>query len=242
MSIKSIKEKQLLVNFAKSLGQEVDQSIIDDLNEHNNFEKNLKLSIKSNLINDLNNAVNLIKENNNNYSFTSALDELQESTKSNGKPTIAEKTLIDLTADFLKVNENSYNQPNPSLVSSSTDAIQQKIKFLEQWIGKIALLGPGGGAGSEAKLDRETKLVNSSVYNITTRDFYIGVNFSGSVTLNLPSIVKNGTMYIIKDESGNCSLNPITVIGNIDNDAGGLILQQNNGGIQMIYRNGWRII
>ena len=49
-------------------------------------------------------------------------------------------------------------------------------------------------------------------------------------------------MYIVKDESGNCANNPITVTGNVDNDPGGFILQQDNGGIQMIYRNGWRIV
>jgi len=31
-------------------------------------------------------------------------------------------------------------------------------------------------------------------------------------------------------------------LGNVDNDPGGFILMQNNGGIQMIYRNGWRIV
>jgi hypothetical protein len=49
-------------------------------------------------------------------------------------------------------------------------------------------------------------------------------------------------MIIIKDESGNCSSNPIVVSGTVDNDTGGFILAQNNGGIQMIYREGWRIV
>jgi dUTPase len=54
--------------------------------------------------------------------------------------------------------------------------------------------------------------------------------------------VVQGRIIIIKDESGQASTNPITVQGTIDNDAGGFILQMNNGAIQMIYRNGWRII
>ena len=70
----------------------------------------------------------------------------------------------------------------------------------------------------------------------------MGVNYAGPVTITLPIAVKNGTMYIIKDESGNCATYPITVLGNVDNDPGGFILMQNNGGIQMIYRNGWRIV
>jgi hypothetical protein len=33
------------------------------------------------------------------------------------------------------------------------------------------------------------------------------------------------------------------VLGNVDNDPGGFILAENNGGIQMIFNNGgWRII
>jgi hypothetical protein len=54
--------------------------------------------------------------------------------------------------------------------------------------------------------------------------------------------VVSGRKLIIKDESGHCSTNPITVSGTVDNDAGGFILQMDNGAIQMIYRNGWRII
>jgi len=38
-------------------------------------------------------------------------------------------------------------------------------------------------------------------------------------------------MLIIKDEDGT-----------VDNDPGGFIIQINNGGVQLIYRNGWRIV
>ena len=122
------------------------------------------------------------------------------------------------------------------------DAITKKIRFLEQWISKVSMAGPGGGAGSVAKLDHETKLITTPSYSITTKDYYLGVNYAGPVTITLPTIVNNGRMYIIKDESGICSTNPITVIGNVDNDPGGFILAQDNGGIQLIYRNGWRIV
>lgn len=54
--------------------------------------------------------------------------------------------------------------------------------------------------------------------------------------------MENGRQLVIKDESGNASLNPITVLGNVDNDPNGFIIKINNGGIQLIYRNGWRII
>jgi hypothetical protein len=122
------------------------------------------------------------------------------------------------------------------------DAIRGKLKFLEQWISKISMAGPGGGAGSVAKLDHETKLITTNTYSISTKDYYIGINYAGPVTITLPTIVNDGKMYIIKDESGHCSTNNITVQGTVDNDAGGFILAQDNGGIQLIYRNGWRIV
>ena len=48
----------------------------------------------------------------------------------------------------------------------------------------------------------------------------------------------NNTAYIGRDGT-----NPITVYGTVDNDSGGFILQENNGGIQLIFNNGsWRIV
>jgi hypothetical protein len=87
-----------------------------------------------------------------------------------------------------------------------------------------------------------TVLVTSSSYNATTNDHYIGVNYNGICTINLPSTSTNGEMLIVKDESGNASSNPIKVMGNVDNDPGGFTLAIDNGSISLIYRNGWRII
>lgn len=70
----------------------------------------------------------------------------------------------------------------------------------------------------------------------------MGVNYAGPVTITLPTTPNSGRMLIIKDESGNASTNPITVLGTVDNDTGGFIIQLDNGAIQMIYRNGWRIV
>jgi hypothetical protein len=49
-------------------------------------------------------------------------------------------------------------------------------------------------------------------------------------------------MLVIKDESGNCAVNNITLVGNVDNDSGGAILAINNGALHMIYRSGWRVM
>ena len=87
-----------------------------------------------------------------------------------------------------------------------------------------------------------TTLVTSNTYVVGDTDYYIGVNYPGTVTIHLPATASNGRNLVIKDESGNCSNNPIIVAGTIDNDAGGFNLQIDNGSVQMLYRSGWRII
>jgi hypothetical protein len=70
----------------------------------------------------------------------------------------------------------------------------------------------------------------------------VGVNYAGPTNITLPVTANTGRIISIKDESGQASINPITVSGTVDNDAGGFILQIDNGGVQLLYRNGWRII
>jgi hypothetical protein len=120
--------------------------------------------------------------------------------------------------------------------------VNDKIKFLEQWISKIQNTGPGSGAADVITLDHQTTLVTTPTYTIGRKDYYVGVNYAGRVTIALPSIAKSGRYIIIKDESGRCSNFPIIVQGNVDNDPNGFILRVDNGGVQMIYRNGWRIV
>ncbi len=153
--------------------------------------------------------------------------------------------------------------------------INKKIKFLEQWIGKIQNAGPGSGEVNLRYLDDvkrdtiadgrwlkyseadkkfifdeinpyevvyNTTEVTTPTYTVDDNDYYIGVNYAGPVTITLPATANSGRMLIIKDEDGDAEINPITVLGTVDNDAGGFIIQINNGAIQMIYRNGWRIV
>lgn len=60
--------------------------------------------------------------------------------------------------DLLKHNA-SFQQPNPAKVDPNFRAVQDKIKFLEQWLGKITAHGPGSGEVNLRWLDdvaRET--------------------------------------------------------------------------------------
>ena len=88
-----------------------------------------------------------------------------------------------------------------------------------------------------------TTLVTSNTYVVQDNDYYIGVNYAGPVTIIIPSFPDSGREIVIKDESGNCESNNITVSGPVDNDPSGFILAVNNGAIHMLFRGDyWRII
>lgn len=133
-------------------------------------------------------------------------------------------------------------QPEPPTVGRDIQDIQRKLKLLEGWVSKIAMTGPGGGAGSVDQLDHKTQVVVSDSYTVKRHDYYIGVDYPGNVAVYLPTTVNNGRVLVIKDESGNAAHYPITVVGRVDNDPDGFILKVNNGAVQLIYSNGWRII
>jgi len=153
-------------------------------------------------------------------------------------------TLIEAVVSHVKETNtpSMFVQPNPPTVDRDIKSIQNKLKLIEGWVSKISMTGPGGGAGEIYNLDMPTRVVTTSSYTVGRKDYYIGVNYAGTTTITLPSIVGQGRYIIIKDESGRCSQYPIIVQGNVDNDPNGFILKIDNGGIQMIYRDGWRIV
>jgi hypothetical protein len=166
-------------------------------------------------------------------------------------------------------------KPQAEPLTNEFKQVNDKIKFLERWIGQIQNAGPGSGEVNLRYLDDvkrdtiadgrwlkyseadkkfifddinpyevvyNTTEVTTPTYTVDDNDYYIGVNYAGPVTITLPSSANSGRMLIIKDEDGDAEINPITVLGTVDNDTGGFIIQINNGAIQMIYRNGWRIV
>jgi hypothetical protein len=86
-----------------------------------------------------------------------------------------------------------------------------------------------------------TTLVTSSSYTVGSTDYYVGVNYAGAVSITLGTAT-NGKQLVIKDESGNCSTNAITLVGNVDGNATGAVLSINYGALHLVYRSGWRII
>lgn len=262
--MKSIKEKQLLVKWAQAMNEPVDDTMVEEVKRFEELQKEIVSSVKQNLLKDLVEAstlkdvpvnftevsypkpptleevMNLLKEEENELVQTQPT---QEPTPAPKPVSLADKAAEHITKEVkLEEKVDSYQQPDSELPGRSINDIRKKIKFLEDWISKISLTGPGGGAGDVINLDHPVKLVNAN-YTFTRKDFYVGVNATSSVTITIPDAIGfPGRMVIIKDESGNCSSNPITVDCNVDNDPGGFILAQDNGGIQMIYREGWRIV
>lgn len=232
-----------------------------------------------------------LKEEKENSLPVKAIKQLQKSLKENsvfGTPTLTIQEAIPqpqqqiaepenlVAAAMVSLNDDTFQQPAPQPIDPNFVALQKKMQFLEQAIGRIAATGPGSGEVNLRYLDDidrptifdmrflrynastkkfefaevnphdivyTTHLVTTSSYTLDSDDYYVGVNYAGPTTITLPTtLVSSGRTVIIKDESGAAETNPITVVGTVDNDAGGFIIQINNGAIQMIYRDGWRII
>lgn len=142
------------------------------------------------------------------------------------------------------ISESGVVAPEPVLAQPQKDVLQE-IKYLREWISRIAATGPGGGAAQIYNLDIPAKSVTGD-YTIGRKDYYIGVSSTVKTYITLPttgSNVKEGRVVVIKDESGHAQLTPIAIVGNIDNDPNGAEIRINNGAVQLVYHNGgWRII
>lgn len=259
--IKSIKEKQLLVKWARAMNEPIDPALVEEVDRYEQLQQEIIESVRSNTIKDLAEASvvtkELVEKPSIEYPKPPTLDEVLnlieevvEEVPAIIPPEVPakSKTLIDRAVEHItketKIEEqSSFQQPNAELPQRTLNDIRKKIKFLEDWVSKISLTGPGGGAGDVINLDMPTTLVTGD-YTITRRDYYIGVNCStiANITLPNPSTIVNGREVIIKDESGHAQLTPIRVIGTVDNDPNGFEIRINNGSVTLIYRNGWRIV
>jgi hypothetical protein len=110
-----------------------------------------------------------------------------------------------------------------------------------QWVQSAAPIRLGTGFNG-------TRLVSTSGYYANDSDYYIGINYSGVATVVLQSDVDDGRSLIIKDESGYAgyanryiTVSGAAVSGLIDNRDTATI-NINNGSLQLLYRDGWRII
>ena len=147
---------------------------------------------------------------------------------------------ISKAMDNIPQKELPKTEEIPAVFRKEMDILKKSVMDLHSFASRISQMG-GGGAGSIEELDFRTILVTTN-YTANNKDYYIGVNCPTTCTITLPNNKKNGRHLIVKDESGLCSINNITVIGNsIDNDTTA-VMGINNMALHFVYRNGWRII
>jgi len=132
----------------------------------------------------------------------------------------------------------------PDSYRKELDIIKKSIADFHRFAQRHSQLG-GGGAGSVDELTFHTTSTSSD-YQITRKDYYVGVNHSVPITITLPGQnLKSGRQVVVKDESGHCSVNNITIVthnGDMIDNSSAAVLAIDNGSLTFIYSNGWRII
>lgn len=180
------------------------------------------------------------------------LSELADLLKSAKKPQEPIKPIVEAVVEEPKVVEPPapVKEEPQHLPSVHLDMLQRELALMKKMVTELAQkprhnpmigMSSGGGSGSLIDIDRPVRTVTSN-YTLTTRDWYVGVNHTVPVTITLPTAVKNGREYVIKDESGFAHLVPITIAGTIDGDTEGLELRIASASVTLLYNNGWRII
>lgn len=164
-------------------------------------------------------------------------------------PQFPEKDIVTKSVEMLaKIPRDDYvaqTDAIPNSIRKELDLMKKTLTDLHRFARNSSSVVAGGGAGDVTELDHRTVLVHGD-YTFGRKDYYIGVNSPTPCTITLPCFgIKAGRLIIVKDESGLCSTNPITVVagdgGTIDNDTSA-IMGINNMTLQFIYRDGWRII
>jgi hypothetical protein len=246
--MKSIKEKQILVKWARAMNEPVDPALAEEVDRYNQLQQEIKESIRSNTINDLFDAskvaVDIIKKVTIDYPKPPTLDELlsivqeesNELVQAQAAETspITEETptpdtprtedveptdLISRAANHIhkevKLEENSFQQPQPTPVEKNFNDVQKKLKFLEQAIGKIAATGPGSG---EVELKRLDDVDYASVSGATNNQV---LSYNATSQLWVARSVTSG--------GGGIALTDLSVTVDTPSGNGNLIYDNNTG-------------
>lgn len=158
--MKSIKEKQLLVKWAKAMGESVDSILLDEVERYEQLQKSVSDSIRNNYISDLAEASKAVEQTEGGGTDTSILSVLNEDlvivneeTAEIEAPQVSiSRPLVELAVEQISKDirfeerDNSFQQPNPALIDKNFNDITRKLKFLEQAMGKIVAHGPGSGS------------------------------------------------------------------------------------------------
>lgn len=244
MSTKLLREKRALVELARRFGQEPAPLLMEqiaelEIEEQRRAER--EAGIRERIAQDINEMFTVeVKDE------LVQAPSIEEPIAESIEPQATKSQPIESTADLVAkvIRESTIVNAEPALAQPQKD-LEREIKYLRDWIGRIAATGPGGGAAQVYNLDYPTKSVTGD-YTIGRKDYYIGGSSSVKTYITLPTLdnnLKNGRVVIVKDESGHAQLTPIKLVGTIDNDPNGAEIRINNGAVQLVYHNGcWRIV
>jgi len=178
------------------------------------------------------------------------------------------KTNIKESVDKTNINPSSLIEKSLGLLSEPDDTNQQNDpitpldqnfvtldqlnqhynKFLSRIQQQLSTLG-GGGETNLTFMDVPITSVTSPSYEIKLRDYYVGVNYAGAVTITLPRANREGKIFIIKDELGESSKGTnryITILPagtDLIDGKDRVILAYDYGSLTFIWKgNSWRII
>lgn len=177
-------------------------------------------------------------------------DEILTDEYSESKKEINEEVFIQETITSIEPETNNSDPLTPLNQNFVTlEELQNHYKlFLNRIQQQLSTLG-GGGETNLAWMDVPTTIVTSNSYSIKPSDYYIGVNYSGAVSLTLPLNMKEGKMFVVKDELGEASRGTnryITVLPSGNDTIDGqdrVILAYDYGSLTFVYRNNiWRVI
>lgn len=177
-------------------------------------------------------------------STTSTISQVNESL---------ENTLIEKSLGLLSEPSN-VKQQNDSLTPLDKnfvtfDQLQNHYReFISRVQQQLSTLG-GGGESNLTYIDVPVTYVTSPTYSITHKDYYIGVNYAGAVTITLPKADREGKIFIVKDELGEASKGTnryITVLPSNSDLIDGrdrAILAFDYGSLTFIWRgSSWRVV
>lgn len=160
--------------------------------------------------------------------------------------TPSEQKNLDGYLDFLEYSIK--NNVKKSINEENKNSEIQQLKRLVYEIARDVKAQGGGGEVNLAYMDVPITSVTSSSYNITLNDYYVGVNYSGAVTLTLPKADREGKIFVIKDELGEASKGTNRYITIIPSDSDLIdgkdkaILAYDYGSLSFIWKNNsWRI-
>lgn len=166
----------------------------------------------------------------------------------NQQVNLAEKSLGLLSEPSSKKVQKDPLTPLDQKFATQEDLQRHYKLFLERIQQQLSTLG-GGGETNLTFMDVPVTSVTTSNYTITPRDYYIGVNYAGAVTITLPRADRQGKIFVVKDESGEASKGTnrhITVLptgSDLIDGRDRAILAYDYGSLTFIWKgNSWRVI